>query len=207
MAHILGVREFYSREFHVNRHTLIPRPDTELLVEQALKRSESEDHVLEIGAGSGCVAITLALEKSLHVTALEISRRALRVLRRNIRKHNVVDRVIPCAASLFPSSGPRFHLIVSNPPYLDTKEWESLPSEIREHEPRGALVAGPTGMEILLEIIQRAPDFLIPGGGLLLETGWKQAREVARIMADHGYSSVSVHPDLGGIERVVVGRR
>jgi len=69
------------------------------------------------------------------------------------------------------------------------------------------LVAGPTGMEILLEIIQRAPDYLIPGGGLLLETGWKQAREVARIMADHGYSSVSVHPDLGGIERVVVGRR
>lgn len=207
LAHILGVREFYSRDFLVNRHCLIPRPETEILVEQALARGRPQDRVLEIGAGSGCVAITLALEQGLHVTALEISRRARRVLKRNILRHGVGGRVSVRAGSLFPPPGPRFDLILSNPPYLSRTEWEELPVEIRGYEPAKALVAGATGMELLAEIVHRASAYMATGGWLLLETGWKQARDVARAMADHGFSSISVHPDLAGIERVVAGQR
>lgn len=207
LSYITGEKEFYSQPFRVNRRVLIPRPETEILVEKALTLIARPISILDIGAGSGNIAITLALNSGSSVWALEKDRSAHAVLKRNISRFGLQTRVFPVQADIFPLRPVRFDLIVSNPPYLSTQDWDCLPRMIRNFEPRDALVAGPVGTEILEAIIFRAPPFLHEGGYLLLEIGKGQHRSVHRFLDKAGFVGIEWISDYQGIRRVAVARK
>ena len=225
LAYILGEKEFYGETFAVSPAVLIPRPETELLVEKALVLLDGKaavsprkdgavssrndgTRVLDVGAGSGCIAITLAKRsQQAEVTALEKSRPALRVLKRNIERFGLQARVRPLAGDLFPLRSAAFQMIVSNPPYLSRKDWLEAPREIRLHEPKTALVAGHAGTEVLARIIAGAPRFLAPGGRLLLEIGQGQRRVLRGFLQAAGLRETECIRDYAGIERVIVACR
>lgn len=208
IAYILGQREFYGRDFEVTPAVLIPRPDTELLVECGLRaiRDVSGPHVLDLGTGSGIVAVTLALERpDARVRATDISPEALDVARKNARA---------LGAKLLFSHGNwydteldsvRFDLIVSNPPYIDAQDAHLGRGDLR-FEPPGALTDGADGLQALREIVQGAPDHLSPGGTLCVEHGWDQAQAVRSLFLCRGFVDVASERDLSGIERVTRGR-
>ncbi len=204
-AHIFKEKEFYSRPFYVNKNVLVPRPETELLVEAASSLLPKPGKILDIGAGSGVISITLALETGSTVIALEKSPKALYVLKKNIRRHNIRNLVFPTKGDLFPiTSEGRFDLVISNPPYLAEDEWDSLPPNVKNYDPREALVAGATGLELIEEIITRAPGFLAPGGCVLLEIGYTQKPALEKILKRNLYSDIRFVNDYSGIPRVAV---
>jgi release factor glutamine methyltransferase len=220
LAYILGEKEFFGKTFAVSPAVLVPRPETELLVERALAilgRTPAASagtmprrggaRVLDVGAGSGCIAITLALHAPVEVTALERSRPALRMLKRNIDRFGLQDRVHPLAGDLFPARPAVFQMIVANPPYLSRRDWRQAPREIRLHEPQEALVAGPAGTEMLERIIVRAPLWLESGGCLLLEIGQGQRRALRGLLQAAGLREVECVRDYAGIERIIVAQK
>ncbi|MDD8013580.1 MAG: peptide chain release factor N(5)-glutamine methyltransferase [Acidobacteriota bacterium] len=207
LAYILGKKEFYGETFAVSPAVLIPRPETELLVEKALELlGQRPARILDIGSGSGCIAITLARLTRSHVVALEKSRPALRVLKRNIERFGVQSRVRPLAGDLYPGRAAAFRMIVANPPYLSRQDWLEAPREIRLHEPKTALVSGRAGTEILARIIAGAPRFLEPGSHLLLEIGQGQRRALCGFLKAAGLRELECVRDYAGIERVVVAQ-
>jgi len=207
LAYILGEKEFYGETFAVSPAVLIPRPETELLVEKALALLDGKAaRVLDIGSGSGCIAIILARRSRSTVIALEKSRPALRVLQRNIERFGVQATVRPLAGDLFPGRAAAFRMIVSNPPYLSRQDWLAAPREIRLHEPKTALVSGRAGTEILARIIAGAPRFLEPGSHLLLEIGQGQRRALCGFLKAAGLRELECVRDYAGIERVVVAQ-
>lgn len=198
--YITGRQEFYGRDFRVTPDVLIPRPETEHLVEAALARRGGT--ILEIGSGSGAVAVTLALESKARVTATDISRAALRIASKNAARlgASVAFLQTDLAAGLVAES---FGLVVSNPPYVP--ESESLPREVAEHEPRVALFGGPDGLEIYRRLIPEAGRVLTPGGWLVMELGYKSATAVEAMLA--GWIEIEITPDLAGIPRVIAARK
>jgi release factor glutamine methyltransferase len=204
LAYILKEKEFFGEKFMVSPAVLIPRPETELLVEKALAIiGKKPARILDIGAGSGCISIVLALKSRVSVTALEISPPALRVLKKNIARFGLQKRVKARKADLFPKKPELFQMIVANPPYLSKKDWDILPPGIRDFEPRGALVAGPAGTEALEKIIAGAPGYLQSGGYLLLEIGQGQLRAVRVFLKRAGLRETHCICDYGGIARVI----
>jgi release factor glutamine methyltransferase len=204
LAYILKEKEFFGETFKVNRAVLIPRPETELLVEKALELiGDREARVLDIGSGSGNIAIVLALRSRSTVTALDMSQPALRLLNKNIARFGLQKRVKARPGDLFPKKPEPFHMIIANPPYLSRKEWHGLPPGIRLFEPRTALVAGPSGTETLERIIAGAPRYLSPGGHLLLEIGRGQLRAVRAFLKKSGFGGIECRRDYGGIARVI----
>lgn len=202
VAYILGRREFYSLELSVNPAVLIPRPETELLVDLALERRPA--CVLDLGTGSGAVA--LAIKRHLpgaRVVAIESSAAALAVARRNAVKLNL-DVDFRHGRWFEPVAGERFELVVSNPPYVAAGD-PHLPG--LRHEPEAALVSGPDGLDAIREITSAAGLFLAPGGWLLLEHGQGQDAKVRLLLEKAGLESVNTWPDLAGIGRVSGGRR
>lgn len=204
LAYITGSREFYALSFRVDSHTLIPRADTETLVEAALEldgRCHFRD-ILELGTGSGAVIIVLATRlPRARCTATDISLPALDVARRNAADHGVDVEFV--AGSWFePLSGRRFELIVANPPYVreDDEHLAAL-----QHEPAVALLGGEDGLRELRCIIRQAPQHLCPGGVLLTEHGWDQGRAVRGLFAGSGYHDIRTLRDLQGRERVTMG--
>lgn len=208
VAYILGHRDFWGRRFKVTPAVLIPRPDTETLVEQALERL-GEDHgadVIDLCTGSGCVAISLACERpGLRVTATDLSAEALAVARENAAALGAEVRF--AQGDLFADEVGPFDLVTANPPYVREGELGALQPEVAEHEPTLALVAGPTGLEIYERLVPAAFERLRPGGHLLLEVGAGQAAAVGSLLTRAGFAEVVAHRDLGGHERVVAGRR
>jgi len=208
LQHILGTQEFWGLEFEVSPEVLIPRHDTETLVTEALARVPGAHSVLDIGTGSGCIAVALA--KSLpdaKVTAIDISLAALEVARRNAERHGAVIEFLH-GSLLEPVAGRCFDLIVSNPPYIPTNDISGLEPEVREGDPRCALDGGMDGLDIYRALIPAAIRQLNPGGWLLVEVGIGQAQEVAELFHDvDGYDSVITARDPGEIERVVGARR
>ncbi|HEV7485720.1 MAG TPA: peptide chain release factor N(5)-glutamine methyltransferase [Thermoanaerobaculia bacterium] len=188
--------EFFGREFFVDDRVLIPRPETELLVEAAIERAAKGARVLDVGSGSGCVAITMERERQdVEITSIEVSIAALAVAKRNAQTHEA--NVQFAASDAFDAIRGEFDLIVANPPYIPAADYAQLATEVRDHEPQLALTPGPRGTEIIERILdaRRAPV-------VMLEIGFGQiadVREVAR-----GYEIVQVINDLAGIERVVV---
>jgi release factor glutamine methyltransferase len=207
IAYILKKKEFYGRTFRVNPNVLIPRAETEILVEAAVRRIDSPVEILDIGAGSGIISIILAIETGSAITAVEKSRRAMYVLKRNIASHGVMDRVIPFRANLFPPLKKPFDMIVSNPPYVPMNEWKQLEPGVRDYEPKMALVAGEDGLLYIREIIRRADDFLKPGGTLVLEFGCGQAGKVRTLLKDAGFHDIEIIDDYSRIPRVAVGKK
>lgn len=211
LAYILHEKEFWSIPLTVSPAVLIPRPETELLVEKALARARGpEPLIIEIGTGSGCVAVALAKElPAARLVATDISRRALRVAAANAARHGAGN--IRFAAGRFFGAlrglglEGRADLIVSNPPYISEEEWAGLAPEIRDHEPRRALVSGPTGLEAIRRLASDGPCFLKPGGVLLLEFGAGQASAVRRIFRSP-WTRREIHRDLSGQPRVLAAR-
>ena len=214
VAYLLGRREFWGLELTVTPDVLIPRPDTELLVEVALALVDGESRpggrahserprLLELGTGSGAVAIALARERpALDVTATDLSERALAVARGNAARHRA--EVTFLHGDWFDAVTGAFELIVSNPPYVreDDAHLRDLASE-----PRRALVAGADGLDAIRRIAAGAGGHLAAGGWLALEHGWDQGPAARRLLEEHGFGDVATHRDLAGHDRVTVGRR
>lgn len=203
--YITKTQEFFGRDFAVSPAVLIPRPETEHLVAEAISRISPGDRVLDVGCGSGAIAITLALETGARSFASDISFDALQVAHRNAERLNA--GVIFFAADLLSSIAPgKFHVIVSNPPYVATKEADGLQREVRDYEPHIALFGGETGNEVYRGLIDQAGEALVPGGWLILELGWRSLEPVQG-MLKQGWSDVRSAADLAGIPRVLAARR
>lgn len=198
--YITGRQEFYGRDFRVTPDVLIPRPETEHLIEAALPKARGT--VLDIGAGSGAIAVTLALETGAHVVATDISSAALQVALVNTRYLEAPVSFVACdlGQALSDSS---FDLIVSNPPYVP--EGDTLQREVGEHEPRIALYAGPDGLAIYRRLIPEAARLLKPGGWLMMELGYGLSGDVRAML--NGWDEVETIDDLAGIARVIRARR
>jgi release factor glutamine methyltransferase len=208
IQYILGETEFWSLPFNVNPAVLIPRGDTEVLVEEALQRMDGRSRVLDVGTGSGAIAIALAREMpALHVTAVDCSAEALEVARGNARRNGVEDRVACLAGDLQSLPSGPFDAIVSNPPYIPSRDWQQLMPEVRDHEPRLALDGGDDGLEAYRLIAVQALQILSPGGWLLVEVGIDQATVVSALFRAAGLIDVSQRNDYAGIPRIVMARK
>jgi len=209
MAYVLGEREFYSLAFEVTPAVLIPRPETELLVEMALDMlpEDANASVLDLGTGSGCIAVTLAkLRPAAKIVAIDLSYAALAVAERNARRHRVTNVELRPGSWFEPVRSERFDLIVSNPPYVAEHDPHLLERDLRA-EPSLALTAGPDGLEGLRAIIAQARQHLLPDGVALVEHGHDQADSVARLLETAGFVRIFSRADLAGIPRAAGGRR
>jgi len=207
VAYILGEKEFYGRMFKVTPDVLIPRPETELLVETALKCLDKNRpaRILDIGTGSGCIALSLSLERTdCVVTAVDISELALAIAKDNAQ--SLCARVHLLQSNLFDSlDGTRFDLIISNPPYIPAIDPHLCQGDVR-FEPKLALSAGPDGLDTMRPLVQAAPDHLLSGGWLMLEHGWDQAVSCRALLVESGFMKVQNLRDLAGHERVALGQ-
>lgn len=204
VAYLLGEREFYGRAFKVSPAVLIPRPDTELLVELALARLPEAAAVLDVGVGSGAVAVTLALERpDCRVTAVDLSAAALAVAQDNATALGAQIECLP-SDGYAAVAGRRFHLIASNPPYIAAGDPHLAQGDLR-HEPALALASGVDGLDLIRRLIAEAPAHLEADAWLLLEHGYDQAAAVRDLLSSAGFSGVFSARDLAGIERVSGG--
>jgi len=206
-AHIVGKKEFYSLDFAVSPATLIPRPDTELLVDEALRLAKPlmEPLIADIGTGTGCVAVALAhrLPKA-RIVAVDISPEALETARGNATRLGVADLVdFRLGDLLAPLAGLRPDLIVSNPPYIPTNDIAGLDPGVRDHEPALALDGGPDGLRVIERLAEQALSLLAPGGRLLVEIGAGQEDGARGVLTRAGFTVESVRKDGGGHPRVV----
>lgn len=205
VSHLLGEREFYGRRFRVSRDVLDPRPETEALIEAAL--SEPFDHVLDLGVGSGCILITLLAERaSASGVGADLSEAACLQASANAVQHQVQSRVEILQSDWFQNIDGQFDLIVSNPPYISLQEMADLSPEVRVHEPRMALTDEGDGLGAYRRIAAGAPDFLLPGGRLLVEIGPTQGQSVAALFESAGLTATRIIPDLDGRDRVVFAK-
>lgn len=201
LQHITGEAYFYGRRFCVNENVLIPRADTEIIVEEAIKHIHPGMDVLDLCTGSGCIAITLALETKAKLTASDLSKTALDVARKNADTLGADVGFIK--SDMFKSITERYDVIVSNPPYIRSSDIDSLQDEVRLHDPREALDGGADGLEFYRIIASEARNYLKPDGRLLLEIGYDQAQDVSTLLWQAGFADVEVRKDLGGLDRVV----
>jgi len=216
--YLIGETEFYGLPFAMDERVLIPRPETEHLVEATLERLQGLQApgaplVYDVGTGSGCVAVAIAHEApQCRVVASDASAAALEVARANAERNGVADKIAFLEGDLFEPYAQGGHgpadAIVSNPPYVSHDEWEGLPEEIRLFEPREALDGGPDGLAVIRRIVAEGVEWLRPGGWLLLEVGHTQAQAVRELMAATGaLNKLETVRDYGGAERVVIGRK
>lgn len=208
VAYITGQREFWSLDLKVTPDTLIPRPETEILVEQALERIPSAEvlDILDIGTGSGAIAVAIAKERPrCVVVGTDVSAAALVVARENAGTHGCGNLTFLEGGWFGPVTGRRFHVIVSNPPYVAAGDPYLREGDLR-FEPQDALTTGGTGLEVLERLVREAPAFLQPGGWLLLEFGFDQADAVSIMLQQAGYEDMELFQDFQGHTRVVAAR-
>ena len=207
LQHILGTAEFHGRTFTCDRRALIPRPETEQLVEIALDmmRALPAPAILDAGTGSGIIAITLAIElPSAEVHATDTSTDALALATENAARHALAERIAFSQADLLPEKAGPFGLIVANLPYIPSPEIPGLQPEVA-HDPASALDGGPDGLDIIRRLIEQAPAHMTPGGALLLEIGLGQADTVAALLEASKFRDISIRADYQGIPRFAVG--
>jgi len=211
IQYMTGETEFYGLAFHVNRAVLIPRPETEHLVEKAIAAAAGLERprILDVGTGSGAIAIALAAKlPAAQIVATEISVAALEVARQNAERHGVADRVLFLEGDLLaPVTSRQFDVIVSNPPYVAQTDRNSLSVEVRDFEPAQALFAGNEGLAVYRRLIPAAFGALASGGFVALEIGFGQQAAVSVLLAKAGFKDAEFTPDLQGIPRVVSARR
>jgi release factor glutamine methyltransferase len=207
LQYIAGVQEFFGLDFKVTRDVLIPRPETEHVVEAVLDRMDrAQPHqVVDVGTGSGAIAIALARAlPNSRITAVDISQPALEIARENAHRHGVLERMRLLRTNLLEGFAPQsFDVVVSNPPYV--AESEELEPQVRDYEPASALYAGPTGLEIYERLIPQAREALKPDGWLILEIGYGQRGALLGLLG--GWTNPSFQEDLRGIPRVAIARR
>jgi release factor glutamine methyltransferase len=208
--YISGVQEFYDLDFEVTPDVLIPRPETEMLVERAIEilRDKDGSEFCEIGVGSGCISVSiLANVKDATATALDISTKAIGVAMRNAEKHSVRDRITFIESDLFSGiEAQKFDLIASNPPYVPSADIDGLQAEVRNFEPLTALTDGGDGLSIVNRIVLESPNFMRSGGFLLMEIGIGQAEKVTQIFDHTIWKTIEIAADFQGIPRLVCAR-
>lgn len=215
LQYLLGTQEFCGLEFEVEPGVLIPRPETEGLVEAVTRLASGEQPVIaDIGTGSGCIAVSLARRlPRAALYATDCSAEALRVARRNAEHHDVAANITWFEGDLLEplrSNGlsGRVNIIVSNPPYITERDWEALQPEVRLYEPRVALAGGEDGLAVYRRLVRESADLLCEGGWLIMEVGQGQVHPVLRLIEDTGrYGAVEIRPDQAGIARVLCAQR
>lgn len=208
LQYLIGQVPFRNAQIRIQKGTLIPRPETEILVETVLKKIAEKKSVstkiLDVGTGSGCVAISLAQECSLaQIHATDISVRSLKLAAHNAEANQVRSRIVFRKVSYWPKDFEKFDWVVSNPPYLSTKDFDHLQPEL-EFEPKQALFAGRDGLRCYRFMICHAGEILKSRGGMAFEVGMGQAQTVATMFKNHGFHSIEITKDLSGIERIVL---
>lgn len=201
MQYILGRCEFMGLDFAVSENVLIPRPDTEILVETVLKYKPAS--ALDIGTGSGAIAAALAKYGVKSITACDISEAALETARQNAKNNKVEIKFVK--SDVFENISGKFDAVVSNPPYIKSDEIPSLMPQVKDYEPLTALDGGADGLDFYRRITAQAGAYLNAGGLLAFETGWDQGASVSTLMRENGYKDVEVIKDLAGLDRVVIG--
>jgi len=207
VAYIRGIHEFWSLTLEVTPAVLIPRPETELVVERALAHTEARKplHIADLGTGSGAIALAIASERpQAALVATDSSRDALDVAQRNAQRLALPNVTFRRGSWFDALAAERFDVIVSNPPYIAEGD-PDLEPQVARHEPLSALIAGATGLEALEQLMRDAPHHLVTGGWLVLEHGWKQGRDVRDRLVQQGFAHVRSHADLAGRERVTEG--
>jgi release factor glutamine methyltransferase len=211
IQYITGEAEFYGLPFRVTPHVLIPRPETEHLVETviALCRGMERPRIVDVGTGSGAIAVGLAHElPQAQVTATDLSDAAIEIAQENAARNGLAGRIRLVQGDLLgPFAGQQFDVVASNPPYVSTADRATLAVEVREHEPAMALFAGADGMTMYRRLIPQAAAVLVTGGHIVLEIGYDQKQAIGNLLAESGYQEVEFVPDLQGIARVAIGRR
>lgn len=208
LAYLRGTQEFFGLDFEVSPAVLIPRPETELLVEFALKRLPESEPALfaDVGTGSGCIAVTILKHRpQARAIATDLSEEALTVARKNAAQHGVLARVTFVQTETLTGIGGPLDLIVSNPPYILTGEIAGLQVEVRDREPTLALDGGEDGLRVLRTLAQQGREVLRPGGGLAVEVAMGQAAQVVELFQNSHYTTVNAQNDLAGIPRMVSG--
>ncbi|CAI0744981.1 Release factor glutamine methyltransferase [Serratia entomophila] len=207
VAYLVGEREFWSLPLSVSPATLIPRPDTECLVELALERLPAQPcRMLDLGTGTGAIALALASERpACAVTGVDLHPEAVALAQHNAQKLNIGNAQFLQGSWFAPLAGQTFALIVSNPPYIDAADPHLAQGDVR-FEPGSALVAADRGLADLAAIVRQAPQYLQPQGWLLLEHGWQQGNSVRELLQAAGFSAVATHRDYGGNDRVTLGQ-
>jgi len=206
--YITGTQDFFGRTFRVTPDVLIPRPETELLVEAALAVMPAKAAVCDVGTGSGCIALTLLCERNdARAVAVDVSEAALEVARQNARELSVEDRIVlqlsDCFAALTPGKD-LFDLVVSNPPYVSANMLPGLQREVRDHEPQIALSPGTDGLSVIRRLLTEASVFIRGNGHLLMEIGFDQGEKVENLVDKTVWNLQKILPDLQGIPRIVV---
>jgi len=217
LQYIIGNQEFWGLEFIVTPDVLIPRPETEFIIEAALKIVQDRNRpvrIIDLCTGSGCIAVSLAKElAAARVIATDASEKALDVARENSRRHGVSERIRFLPGDLFVPLEEldlrgQVDILASNPPYVQAGDLAALQPEVRDYEPRMALIAGPEGTEIAIKIIRTAPEYLNQNGALIMEMGMGQSGALTRaVEATNAYAKPKIVKDLAGIERVIMARR
>ena len=210
LARIFGEAEFYGLKLRLNAATLVPRPETETLIEivlqEARRRSPPDISICDLGTGSGAIVIALLSElKEARAVATDISEEALAIARENAERHGVHSRLRLLLADFAATPEERFDIVVSNPPYIRSAVIPTLGREVRERDPLTALDGGPDGLAAYRSILAQTGTMLAPSGFLALEVGYDQGEAVAGLCREAGLSNVRIHPDLGGRARVVSG--
>jgi release factor glutamine methyltransferase len=210
LQYITGIQEFFGLSFAVNHDALIPRPETELLIETSLGLivgAAAEPLICDVGTGTGCISIVLLHERPrARAVAIDLSPSAVRLAKKNAVTHSVSERLSLVVADSFSAfdTEPRFDLIVSNPPYIADPAWKDLQREVRDHEPRVALTSGADGLDMIRRLIADAPAFLVKGGHFVFEIGFDQRALVEALIDLRIWTLLAMHDDLQGIPRTVV---
>jgi release factor glutamine methyltransferase len=212
VQHLVGEWEFLGYPLCTDGRALIPRPETEELTEALLDHlpRDVDLRVADVGTGGGCLAVAFALRRPrARVLAIDLSAEALALARENRDRHGLGERILLVQGDLLAAVRPGADLdaIACNPPYVAEDEWSGLPPEVRDHEPRLALVSGADGLEATRRLVAAAPDRLRPGGLLLLECAFSRAEPVRRLLEQAGFEQVSLRDDLSGIPRIAIGMR
>ena len=209
--YIAGKQEFYGLDFTVTPDVLIPRPETEIIVENAIEilKLREDSRFCEVGVGSGCISISILHNvENASAIGLDISAKALEVAKINAKKHRVSERLELRFSDVFENlRDEKFDLIVSNPPYISREDIKDLQAEVRDYEPLNALTDGKNGFSIIEKIIADAPRFLKPEGFLLMEIGFGQAEKSKRFFAAESWQMIEILPDLQGIQRTIKARK
>ena len=206
IAYIFGEKEFWSKSFNVNKHTLIPRPDTELLVDGLLKKFKGKKiSILDIGTGSGCIIVSLLtnLRQSIG-TGIDISKKAILTAKKNVERYKLNNRIKLINKSFENIFDKKFDLIVSNPPYIERKAIKNLSDDIKKHEPRMALDGGNDGLDLIKKVIYKSNDILKINGMLAIEIGNEQIKKVSKILTDNNFRAGNFIKDYKNNVRCII---
>lgn len=205
IEYILGFKYFYNRKFFTDRNVLIPRFDTEILVDEIIKLNRKFDNILELGIGSGIISITLNLQLHSKVLGVDINESAIRLAKKNSENLKATD-VEFIYSNLYENVEGKFDLIVSNPPYIDEVDYRELDKKILK-EPKSALYGGVDGLYFYRKIIEKANEYLNENGVIAFEIGYNQKKSIFKILDEHGYINHKCIKDFNGFDRVIIARR